>query len=160
MMNQSSTNSTKRVLLTFDGSEASKAAFSQATRLARAMDGEIVLLRVHIVPPPIWVHPEAEFRDTELQRLQAEWQAELSAVAKQLEQDSGVKVQAASRMLGQRWTVTDEILAAADEFDPVVLCMATRGESMIRRLLVGSIAMGVLSQSSRPVVLARSPEGK
>jgi nucleotide-binding universal stress UspA family protein len=160
MTSQSSPGSTthNRILLTFDGSEASRSAFQQATRLAKALNAEVLILRVYQVPPHIWVHPDADQRESELKRLQVTWDAEMKTVAQELAVTSGLTVTPLARTLGQRWTVTDEILAVADEFDPVLICMATRGESPIRQLLVGSIAMGVLSRSERPVVLAKSGE--
>ena len=148
----------KNVLLAFDGSNGSRAAFPHAVRLAKATGGEIVLVRVYMVPPLIWSHPETKVRDAEIERLRAEWKVELAAEAQRLEQESGIKVIPSPRMLGERWTAIEEILAAADEFDPVAICLGTHGESALRHLLVGSIALGVLARSSRPVVLAKAQE--
>ena len=39
------------------------------------------------------------------------------------------------------------------EHDALLLCLATRGESGLRNLVIGSTAMTVLSRSTRPVVL-------
>jgi nucleotide-binding universal stress UspA family protein len=146
------------VLLTFDGSQASRAAFEPAARLARLLSGELALLRVYQVPANVWVHPEREHRDSEIRKLEEGWDAAVRDVARDLQDGAGVPVRAVSRRLGERWTVTDEILAVADELDPALICMATHGESAVRHLVIGSTAMDVLSRSSRPVALIRAGE--
>lgn len=148
----------RRLLLAFDGSEASRLAFEHAATLARAMNSEILLTRVYIVPPHIWVHPEAEYREREITKLQAAWDAELSELAAKLEAEIGVPVRPLVRTLGRRFTVADEILATADEYDPILLCLATHGESALRRLVMGSVALDVLSRSKRPVVLINAKD--
>jgi nucleotide-binding universal stress UspA family protein len=140
-----------RLLVTFDGSEASKQIFPSAVRLAQKMRGSAVLLRVHHPPRDVWAHPDAEYREQELARVQAEWKQELESVAGEL-RAMGVTVLAESRMLGTRWNVSGEILAVADEYDADLICMATHGENPVRRFFAGSTALDVLANSKRPVV--------
>lgn len=149
------TNPQARLLVTYDGSEASEAVFEPAARIARRMQGGVVLLRVHQAPRELWVHPDAAHREAELARLKAEWQAELAVVAARYSSEADIPVEAVTRMLGQRWSVTGEILAVAEDFDVDMICMATHGESSIRHFFVGSTALEVLSQSKRPVTLIR-----
>lgn len=146
-----------RILLTFDGSEVSRSAYGQASAIARAMNAEILLLRVHQAPARVWVEPEAERREEELRKLMEGWERDLAEEAAGLERAAGVKVEPVCRRLGERWAVPDEILAVADEFDPILLVMASRGEKALRHFLLGSTALSVLSRSRRPVVLV-APE--
>jgi nucleotide-binding universal stress UspA family protein len=60
------------------------------------------------------------------------------------------------RVLGERWSVPDEILAVAEEVDAELICMATHGESALRHFVAGSVALEVLSKTRRPVVLVRA----
>ena len=145
------------ILVTFDGSEVSKTVFEPAARLAKQMQASIVLVRVLRAPPEIWSHPDAAHRETEMKRIEAEAQAEVDIAVADL-QSQGVEASGQARMLGEHWNVPDEILAAADEIDAVMICMATHGESGIRRLFVGSTAQEVISKSTRPVTLVRAGE--
>lgn len=154
------TTSQPKVLLTYDGSEASRLAFAPAARIARLMQGSLVLVRVNRAPNEVWVHPEAAHRDSELAKLNAEWEAELAKVASDLSAAEGVAVEPCSRTLGKRWNVSGEILACADEYDVDLIFMATHGESSLRHFFVGSTALDVLSQSKRPVSLIGVDEKK
>ena len=58
----------------------------------------------------------------------------------------------------ERWNIAGEILAAADEHNVEMICMATHGESGIRRLFVGSVTQEVIANSKRPVTLIRAGE--
>ena len=140
-----------RLLVTYDGSEASKHIFRSAVNLAQKMRGSIVLLQVHHPPRDVWAHPDAEYRESELARVQGEWQQELEAVAEEL-RAMGTTVVAESRMLGTRWNISGEILATADDHNVDLICMATHGENPTRRFFAGSTALDVLANSKRPVV--------
>lgn len=48
--------------------------------------------------------------------------------------------------------VAKEIARAANEWDADVICLATHGRSGLSRLLMGSVAQGVLRRADRPVV--------
>jgi nucleotide-binding universal stress UspA family protein len=140
-----------RLLVTYDGSEASKQIFAAAVNLSQKMRGSIVLLRVHHPPRDVWVHPDAEYRDRELTRVQEEWKQELEPVAEEI-RSMGASVLVESRMLGTRWNVSGEILATADDHNVDLICMATHGENPTRRFFAGSTALDVLANSKRPVV--------
>src|SRR5688572_21125356 len=95
------------ILLTYDGSDVSRAAFAPAVRLANLMRAAIVLVRVHRAPPEIWSHPETDYRERELARLQAEWQQDIEGVAASFASE-GVTVTAEARPLGERWNIAGE----------------------------------------------------
>ena len=146
------------ILASYDGSEASKAVFEPAGRLAKLMQASVLLVRVHRAPPDVWAHPEAAHRERELARLETEAQQEIDAVAAEFSSSAGVPVKGKACLLGERWNIAGEILAAADEVDAVMICMATHGESGIRRLFVGSVTQDVIAESKRPVTLIRAGE--
>ena len=150
------TSERENILVTYDGSEVSKAAFGPAALLAKRLGAGIVLIRVYHAPVEIWSHPETEHRESELARLTASWQQDLEAVGAEFAKNEGVEVESHARLLGQRWNVAGEILAAADEFEVLLIVMATHGESGIRRVFVGSVTQEVIAESTRPVTLIRS----
>ena len=142
-------------LVTYDGSDASRAGFRPSIELARKAGAHIILLRVWRAPAHLWVYPDPKYRDDELRVLDEQWNAELSSLADELSQ-LGVDIQPVARRLGKRWNVTDEILTVADEFNVDLICMATHGESELHHFFAGSIAFGVLARGSRPVAFFRA----
>jgi nucleotide-binding universal stress UspA family protein len=146
------------ILVTYDGSATARAVFEPAARIAKRMQANVVIVRVHHAPAELWVHPEADYRERELGRLTAEWQGEMDAVASEYSREYGVAAQGQARLLGRRWNIPGEILAVADEFNVETICMATHGEGSIRRVFIGSTALDVVSESKRPVTLIRAGE--
>lgn len=145
-----------RLLVTYDGSPASRAVFPAAARLARDTGAEVILLRVHHPPLDLIAHPDAEFREKHLQAIENAWLKELKEVSEGI----GGIVHPVVRRLGQRWNVVDEILTAASEFQVDLVCMATHGESAFRHFVIGSTALDVLSRTPCPVLLVRSEPPK
>jgi len=141
-----------KLLVTYDGSPASTAAFPVARKLSQATAAEVVLLRVFRPPLGLVAHPDAEHREAQLQAIERSYLDELQQSAKSI----GEEVRPIVRRLGQRWNLVDEILAVATEFGADFICMATHGESAFRHFVVGSTALDVLSKSPCPVVLVRS----
>jgi nucleotide-binding universal stress UspA family protein len=141
-----------RVLVTYDGSPASRAALEPAARLAGKLGAELILLQVHHPGLKLAVVPDPEEREKLLREAEEEMEANLEALARELEG----RVRPLLRRLGKRWNVVDEILYTADEFDAELICMATHGDSAVRHFIAGSTAMDVLSKSRRPVLLVRS----
>ncbi len=141
-----------KMLVTYDGSPASKAVLEPAAELARAASAEIVLLRVLRPPLDIVAHPDEQVRESRLKRMETDWKAELGEIGRSL----GGSVLTDVRRLGQRWNVVDEILAAAEDHDVDIICMASHSESAVRHFVVGSTALDVLSKSECPVLLVKS----
>ncbi len=141
-----------KMLVTYDGSPASKAVFEPAAELARAASAEIVLLRVLRPPLDLVAHPDEKFRESSLKTMEAEWKAELDEIGRSL----GGSVLTEVHRLGQRWNVVDEILAAAEDHNVDSICMASHGESAVRHFVVGSTALDVLAKSTCPVLLVKS----
>jgi nucleotide-binding universal stress UspA family protein len=143
------------ILVTYDGSEVSEAAFGPAASLAGKMNARVVLFRVLRAPPEIWSHPDAAYRAGELQSLAETAQREIEAIAGGLQARFAIEASGCARLLEHEWNVPAEIIAAAGEVDAELICMATNGEGGIRQLLLGSTCQEVIKASDRPVVLVR-----
>lgn len=141
-----------RLLLTYDGSDASRKAFPAAAALARATGGEVILLRVYHPTREMVTHPEPERREEAIRKAEAKWKTDLEQTAASI----GETVQPILRRLGERWNVVDEILAVAKEYGAEIICMATQGDSALRHFFIGSTAMEVLARSPVPVLLVNA----
>lgn len=56
-------------------------------------------------------------------------------------------------------SVANALLEAASEHDAAAIVVGSRGRSAARELLIGSVAMGTLHHSHRPVMVVASPPG-
>ncbi len=141
-----------RLLVPLDGSEFAEAALPIAESLAMALRGSLLLLRVVRLPeaPLTEDGMVIAYVDQELERLRAEAKDYLAQVARRLTVGQGA-VESAVRV-GEP---SDAIVAASQEFGASLVIMATHGRTGLSRLLLGSIADGVLRRGQVPLLLVR-----
>ena len=125
------------LLIATDGSDLATRAATQGIVLAAALDA-----RVHVVSVAD-VREESPGVERERERCRRFVDA---IVAEALERE--VPTDAVVR----DGRPHDEILAAADERDVDLLVLGTHGRSGLRRWLLGSVAIGVIRASRRPVL--------
>lgn len=151
-----------RILVTTDGSERSLRVLPHAAAFAHATGSALTLLRV-LEPKrdaPGDGHPKHEV----LQRVSARCRDDMQSLLGR----EGVKGEAAVAATYSGEHVHDSILRSAQELGATMVAMDTRGSNAVRRVLVGSVAMGVLRNSPLPVMAsgprivraaARTPSG-
>ncbi|MDA0365263.1 MAG: universal stress protein [Chloroflexi bacterium] len=157
----------KKILLPLDGSDISRRALRHASGLARATDGEVVLIQIidseaqvlaqtttaTIEPLPAGpISIEIVHQAVEGQRLAA--QETLDAAAQQLRED-GIPTVTTEVIEG---SAGDEITAAAARLGCDLVVMATHGRSGIRRAILGSVADHVVRHTPGIAVLLVHPE--
>lgn len=144
------TDSARRMVVPLDGSPLAEAVLGQVRVLAAARGTEVLLLRVVEPPVPLEVDGEGYLslpkRDAEL----AEAQRYLERVAGQLRAE-GVAV--TTRVLLDQAVPT--ILAVAADYRADLIAMATHGRGGLARLVLGSVAAGVLHRACTPLLLVR-----
>lgn len=137
-----------RLLVTYDGSRASRAAFAPAERLALQLGAELILLRVH--NPRL---EDEQLGEARLLEIEKRWRSDLRRIGSRMRCGTDALVQ---RLRGKRWRVDIEILATADEVGADAIVMATQGVGKARHFFLGSVALDVVARSPRPVVLVSS----
>ena len=136
----------KRILVPLDGSPLAEAILPVVEEWAKEEEVEAILLRA------VLVHHLLGGDDTEAQmRVVGEGEAYLKAVADRLDR-RGLK--------GVRWAVwygepVWSITKAAALNDADLIAMATHGRGGLSRLLLGSVASGVVRSVQVPVLLIR-----
>ena len=137
----------RTVLHPTDYSELSRPAFDLACALARDFGAELIIC--HVSPPPIIAAGEGVVLDFPT--------GETEQMAARLEQvtpdDPHVRV--AHRLL--RGDPATEIVRLADDAKPDLIVMGTHGRSGLGRLLMGSVAEGVMRKAPCPVVTVKAP---
>ncbi len=139
-----------RILVALDESDLSAAALVPAADLARAMDAEIVLLRVvERRDYGMYEGATAGLIDRSAEG-RAEAQRRLEAIADELRM-AGQDARARA-LVGHP---VSAITAAAREEGASILVMATHGRGGLARLVLGSVATGTLQRADVPVLLVR-----
>ncbi|MCZ2112208.1 MAG: universal stress protein [Dehalococcoidia bacterium] len=131
-----------RLLATTDGSPASHAVLAAVGPLFPPSTAEITLLQV--------CEPAPGHRDSQEEACRAKLEAARAHLPPDL--DIATVLREASPTLD----VPANILAEAEARSVDAIAMSTHGASARRRLFAGSIAMSVLTRSTRPVLLVRS----
>jgi nucleotide-binding universal stress UspA family protein len=150
----------QRILVPLDGSPLALAALPAAAELAAVLRADLHLLRV--VEPPValraWDYTSPAFEAAV--EVPPDPAAEVAEVTKYLE---GVAATLRARGLTVRVSaevglVASTIAAVAEEQRATVIAMATHGRGGVARLVLGSVATGVLQRAGVPLLLVR-PEG-
>jgi nucleotide-binding universal stress UspA family protein len=130
-----------RIVVALDGSSLAEASLRPALGLARAGGGRLELLRV--VDPPEGLGKHAFLRAE-----RAKAYRYLRVQAKRVG-DAGVEAAVHVRV----GPVVATILAAADQLDAGLIAAGTHGRGGLSRLVMGSVATGLVEHSKVPLLL-------
>lgn len=138
----------RKILVAVDGSPVAMRAVEHALRLARADDAELVA--VHVVPsPPIEVPGElADYYDR-ARVATRRWMKDVE----ELGQRTGVPLR--TDIVVGAYSVVDAVLGYAETISADLIVTGTRGRTPSRRILVGSVASGLVEYASCAVLVVR-----
>ena len=145
----------RHALVPLDGSDLAECTLNHATTMIKdGILGEVTLFNVYKVDFP-WIKIDDEFQHIDLgvlkEKAREVSQRYLTGLESRLA-SQGVRVTTVS------WDAPKADAAIADYArtkDIDVVIMATHGYTGMKRMLMGSVASGVLNQSSVPVLLIR-----
>ncbi len=138
----------RRVLVAVDGSAVSLRAVEHAVRLAKQDGAELVA--VHIVPsPPVEVPGELADYYERARGEARRWMKEVETAAQQ----EGVRLR--TDIVVGAYSVVDAVLGYAETVSADLLVTGTRGRTPSRRILVGSVASGLVEYASCAVLVIR-----
>jgi nucleotide-binding universal stress UspA family protein len=147
---------TMRITYASDFSPASRAAFSQALRLAKATGGELTILHVLLSPASMFVaggYVTQETWDLIEADLRSRADQEMDALVKEAG-DTGVR---ATPRFVDGGIAADEIVRAAEQDKTDILVLGTHGRTGVMKALLGSVAARVVATASCPVLTVRMP---
>lgn len=146
----------RRILVAVDGSNSSELALSHAITVAKACGAEV---RAVFVADNADVYFDAGYYDPNqlMQAILANGEKALSQARERLAQ-AGIEHQLSliERPVAPG-RISDTIVAEADANNADLIVLGTHGRRGVRRLVMGSVAEGVVRQTGRPVLLVRSP---
>jgi nucleotide-binding universal stress UspA family protein len=136
----------RKILLGYDGSDASKKAFEAACNLALRDNAELWVLSV-ARPPEIADEVETEAVIENSRRYHQRLLAELKATV------TGKKIKAHFEVaVGHP---AEQIIYDADRHGVDLIVVGDRGRSKFARLLLGSVSRQVTEHADRPVLVVR-----
>ena len=145
----------ERILVTTDGSALSDKAVQSALSLAKLSGATLIVLRVIPRYPRSYLEGGATVDISEIKRIEAQWttqaQAQLSAI-KAEGKGMGVTVKTT---IAKSDLVAESIIATADKQEVDLIVMASHGRKGIKRLLLGSETLHVLTHSTKPILVLR-----
>jgi nucleotide-binding universal stress UspA family protein len=142
------------VIAPIDFSRASRGVIEEAIRLARSVQGRVVVL--HVVKPAVFASEVAPIASTA-----GEMTAETERVAR-------AQLQAMQRQLMKKGISVETVCTTGSPIRRIVeqaenqaaryIVMGSHGRTALRQLVVGGTASGVLKKAACPVVVV--PHGK
>jgi nucleotide-binding universal stress UspA family protein len=143
---------TRRILVTLDGSALAASAIPVAAKLATALDAEVVLLRV--VEGRWWGRP----RGADLRPVKVEVEAEQAAAELRLHEAAFPGLPVTCVVLKGTYAAVEIMSWLRGQSCPVdFIVMATHGRGGLHRLVAGSVTEAVLRGGVAPVVVVSGP---
>ena len=138
----------RKILVALDGSDVSMRALSHAARISKEDGAD--LYAVHVVPsPPFEYSGEIADYFDQARRASALWMRDVEVEAAK----HGVSVRTET-IVGAS-SVVDTIVGYADSISCDLIVTGTRGRTPSTRVLVGSIASGLVEAARCPVLVVR-----
>ncbi|PSN83456.1 hypothetical protein B9Q11_01335 [Candidatus Marsarchaeota G2 archaeon ECH_B_SAG-F08] len=146
----------KRVLVAVDGSENSKRALNIAIEIAKAFSSELFV--INVVPPPVY-YGDTMGSPVPLPAIQEYYNYAQNA-SKKLVEDSVEEcrkkgVDAKGFSVDGVSSVVDAIVQFAEKEKVELIVVGTRGLSGLKKLILGSVSSGVVSQAPCSVLVVK-----
>jgi nucleotide-binding universal stress UspA family protein len=137
-----------KIIVAVDGSEVSLRAADHAARIAK-QDGA-GLIALHVVPvPPFEVQGQVADGYANARKDAKKWMKDIEDVA--MRNGIGVKTE----VLVGAYSVVDAILGYAETTKADLIVTGTRGRTPSKRIVVGSVASGLVEYASCAVLVIR-----
>ncbi len=145
------TDATAPILVPLDGSPQAEQVLLPAQEMAEEFGNPLVLLRVG---EPLLLAESLGAQDLMPGGSVGYWMEEAEAYLRQKRKElarAGLRV----KTIAAPGTPAEVIQAAAREYQAGLIVIASRGRGWLGRLVMGSVARNVLSQSQTPILLVR-----
>jgi nucleotide-binding universal stress UspA family protein len=145
-----------KILVAVDGSEKSLNAAKYAITLAKKDGAEVIALTVAPLPAVYDLSPSLIERWRTFATAEAE--ASFDKIKKfntDIMQTSGKQVKLRTEVLDSPVSVEATIVNYADNEKVDIIVVGTKGKSGLKRLLLGSVATGVVTYATKPVLVVK-----
>lgn len=142
----------QRILVPIDGSVTSDLALQEAIKLAKQMDAKLEL--VHIYEDAIYLVDENYFNYEELQKTIHDCGEKILTQAEDRVKTAGISVE--TRLIpSNNERIAHLLMEEVKRWQADLIVIGTHGRSGFSRLLLGSVAEGIVRMAIVPVLLIR-----
>ncbi len=144
-----------RIMIATDGSKLSQKAVKSAIELASQFNAE--LLAVKVVPRYVQTYFEGSFTvaDIDIKEIEAQWAIGAQEVLDKVAKSAIVKGVKVKTAVIRSDDIADGLVKASVKSKVDLIVMASHGRKGIKRMLLGSETLNVLTHSSIPVLVLR-----
>ena len=145
----------KRILIATDGSALSKKAVNAGIELALLTGAEVTALKVVPRYPLSYFEGGVATSDTQIADAEKQWAEAANAVVQLVKTKAeavGLQARAVTRSSD---FVAESVIAVAKKHKCDLIVMASHGRRGVKRLLMGSETLHVLTHSTIPVLVLR-----
>ncbi len=139
----------RKILVPIDGSTHSLEAARHALNIAKLNNAKVTLLHVAVIPQfPRYF--------TSLERYEEDIRSEVRRwfdAIKDFEEAKGVEIEEIINT--SALSIVEGIIHVAEEGNFDLIIISPRGKSMLKRLLLGSVTLGVVTYATCPVLVVR-----
>ncbi len=142
----------KRIVVPLDGSNTSFSAAKYAMKIAKMTDAEIIFIHAVVSPPYVEYHsagPMISAYIAEAKRHAEMWYMNAGDMA------SKDNVKFTTETILEVASPADSIVNYAESKKADLIVIGTKGRTGLKRLLLGSVASGVVTHASCTVVVVR-----
>lgn len=145
----------KRILVAADPSPLSKKAVAHAIGLAASTGAELVVLTVTQRYPATYMEGAIAFQAIDIAKIEKEWAEQGRSLVDRYTKQAEAKGVIARGAVAKSDLVAESIIAAATKHKADLIVMASHGRKGLKRILMGSETLNVLTQSTIPVLVLR-----
>ena len=145
----------KRILVATDGSALSKKAVQSAIDLASSLDANLTVLNVVPRYPISYYEGGMVVLIEDVARTEKLWSDKAKNMVNAVQDTAQSKGVKAKGIVMQSNEVAESIIAAAKKHKCDLVVMASHGRKGIKRILMGSETLHVLTHSTLPVLVLR-----
>jgi len=141
----------KKILVPFDGSEYSEKAFEKALEIAEKFESELIAMTVIQSELP----DSAGMSLQRLEEIQDEQEDKANDMLKKLETRTKAENVSFSIKIIHNPSSSDAVVTFADNNNIDLIVMGSHGRTGIRKIVLGSVANGVLGSANCPVLITK-----
>lgn len=144
-----------RILLATDGSHLSQKAVHASIEMAAKFGSELVAVKV--VPHYIQTYFEGSFAisDEDVKNIEDQWVQGAEKVLSHVKEQAQVRGVKVKTMVVKSDDIAQGLMDTAEQLKSNLIVMASHGRRGIKRLLLGSETLSVLTHASVPVLVLR-----
>lgn len=145
----------QRILVPTDATPLSRKAVTHALTLAAEQGAELVVLNVMPRYPTSYLEGAMVFEAEDVARVEKQWAEQARTLVNRVAEQAQARGIQARAVVVKSDLVAESIVAAATKHQADLIVMASHGRKGLKRVLMGSETLNVLTHSEVPVLVLR-----